>query len=129
MKTTPLTHTHQRFGRPDSDAEPYREDCPECQKNRTPPAHTPGPWVVKPDPNGKPYHWVKTEGGYVIARVPNGGDYGNNARLVAQAPAMYEALQQCKEAMNAHMRRYGPTPNIVTAENIAASILQKIESE
>ena len=43
--------------------------------------------------------------------------------LRAENQRMREALERCKEAMNAHMKRYGPTPNIVTAENIAAAAL------
>ena len=53
--------------------------------------HTPGPWVFRPDPNGKPHYWVKRDGGFVICRVSGHGEA--DARLIAAAPELLAALE------------------------------------
>ena len=54
--------------------------------------HTPGPWIFKPDPNGKQHYWVKRDGGFVICRVSGHGEA--DARLIAAAPEMRAALER-----------------------------------
>lgn len=53
--------------------------------------HTPGPWSARIDPHGKPHYWIKTPGGFVIARVSGHGE--SDAALIAAAPEMLEALR------------------------------------
>jgi hypothetical protein len=59
-------------------------------------AHTPGPWIVDDKQGGDVYRYVLAEGGdlpTVIARVTlNRGASEANARLIAAAPELYEAL-------------------------------------
>lgn len=90
--------------------------------------HTAGPW--KENQYSAGYEIYGGEHSKLVASVavrrhddPEGRA---NSLLIAAAPELLEALEKCKEAMQAHMKRYGPTPNIVTAENIAADVLAKV---
>lgn len=59
--------------------------------------HTPGPWVAQPDPHSNPGEWV-----IGIANGPV--DYvavcsERDARLIAAAPELLEALIDCRRAL------------------------------
>ncbi len=60
--------------------------------------HTPGPWVWVKDDSGYPVTDLKSEDGGIVMQVyesHGGGDMPNkaNARLIAAAPDLLEALQ------------------------------------
>lgn len=58
--------------------------------------HTSGPWVcVGAQPDGKGHRYVVSQEGFTVADLqPNGG---HNARLIAAAPDLLEALQALME--------------------------------
>lgn len=62
--------------------------------------HTPGPWVVKPVENEQGGFDIDSEYGYHIAETIGGLDYEEeaNARLIAAAPDLLEALRELLEA-------------------------------
>jgi hypothetical protein len=59
--------------------------------------HTPGPWKVSHEANGQ---WTIFAENYDVTSIPDDPDYGRpsedpaNARLIAAAPEMLEALKQ-----------------------------------
>ena len=62
-------------------------------------AWTPGPWEVRRHESGDPYV-AKTA--YVLAEVYHTGPLGErqaNARLIAAAPGLYEALELARLAL------------------------------
>jgi hypothetical protein len=76
-------------------------------------AFTPGPWFYRPQPMDD-WGWVRDGRGYTVAmaRNPDAGElepyrarkadpYEANARLIVQAPAMYEALKDLLSAVEA----------------------------
>lgn len=63
--------------------------------------HTPGKWIVREDPNGKPFYWIKRLGGFVIARVSGRGK-GDADRIVQSCnhhEALLEALERIRDGM------------------------------
>lgn len=68
-------------------------------------AHTPGPWLILPEESDKPYLRIRGNrlgGQYKIANVLTAGDAETlaNARLIAAAPELLEALKQAIEALS-----------------------------
>lgn len=55
-----------------------------------PVTHTPGPWRVE---GGLPWQPAVRAGGALIAETRNRNDDGANARLIAAAPELLEALR------------------------------------
>lgn len=66
-------------------------------------SHTPGPWSLRP--SGVPRTWVVSAGNYVIAFV---GGYEADARLIAAAPEMYEALTSLREYFEVLVAEHPP---------------------
>jgi hypothetical protein len=72
--------------------------------------HTSGPWLVQVEPTRpvEPGIVVEQDGEtYFVATchdAPGDGDRAANARLIAQAPAMYEALTLARAAMRSVLR-------------------------
>ncbi len=70
---------------------------------------TPGPWVVGREAaiDYRPYHITGADGGSLVAWCAGGGpkraimgpEEGANARLIAAAPDMLEALRMAKETI------------------------------
>lgn len=65
--------------------------------------HTPGPWTVGVDEqdHGRPY--VKDAEGYVVCALifePGTGEPEANARLIAAAPDLLEALRACHDYLS-----------------------------
>ena len=63
--------------------------------------HTPGPWVTTPEPNGK--EWGVDAGPWgicICADAPGKGTAEDNARLIAAAPDLLDALKQIKSNAN-----------------------------
>ncbi len=59
--------------------------------------HTPGPWTIEKHraPNGGNYYRVLAQDERIVAQVIGNGaiEYHNDARLIAAAPELLEALQ------------------------------------
>lgn len=70
--------------------------------------HTPGPWVTSPEPNGK--EWVVDAGPWgicICADAPGLGSAEANARLIAAAPELLEALQAVTRCLAWHEEQHG----------------------
>ena len=84
--------------------------------------HTPGPWKAVPDKSRNMYTWyVEGAKGVVptIARlslIDACEEIESNARLIAAAPAMYEALREAQELIR----------SLVAEEMIHSSELQRV---
>lgn len=66
--------------------------------------HTPGPWVAALDHNSRPIVWGP--GTWQIAdgwHTPDGNGWAN-ARLIAAAPDLLEALKDCADRLGIHMK-------------------------
>ena len=64
-------------------------------------SHTPGPWKSRPENKGSWTAVVHAAGGECIAVCSSGSaDNHANARLVAAAPELLEALQFCLDQMD-----------------------------
>ena len=95
------------------------------------PAWTPGPWVVGSD--GRRLTIRATAEGYEIATVhrwvpPFDDSYEANARLIAETPAMAEALADLIEVVDYIERTYGSRFYSPTLNN-ARAILARINGE
>lgn len=64
----------------------------------TPPPITPGPWTVSPTTKYAS-RWVQDPKGWDVASVTQHqtGDYDAVAQFIAAAPAMAEALENCRQ--------------------------------
>lgn len=91
----------------------------ESSQSSIPCAFTPGPWALKidpyedVDPPSEPFCTVTAgnggymgEGGFEISGICREDD----ARLIAAAPCLYEALDECQAILREYVREYGPTP-------------------
>lgn len=73
--------------------------------------HTPGPWLVDAEHAGlfeqdQARFWINASGTHVAyVDGPRNDERTANARLIAAAPDLLEALQACDEAM-AYMSEY-----------------------
>lgn len=56
--------------------------------------HTPGPWVQKGESHGN-YISIGPRDGKTVARVPWGDGDAANASLIASAPELLAALEEC----------------------------------
>ena len=95
------------------------------------PAWTPGPWVFGSDAQRLAIR--ATAEAYEIATVhrwvpPFDDSYEANARLIAEAPAMAEALADLVEVVDYIERTYGSRINPPTLDN-ARAILARINGE
>ena len=67
--------------------------------------HTPGPWKIgTPPPNGE--QTVGTDQGLMVAVATTGAGVQTkaNASLIAAAPDLLEALQDCERVMSAELK-------------------------
>jgi hypothetical protein len=93
------------------------------EKTTTPPAHTPGPWLVTKTQVGE--HMIHLEDGSSIALVGDGPHEGDvrtseaNARLIAAAP---ELLEACKIALS-KMTEF----NMLLKDNYLSRVIAKAE--
>ena len=85
--------------------------------------HTPGPWkVIQPEHDPNAYD-VATEAGGQIARLP--WKCEANARLIAAAPELFEALRDLREAcVDAYKQARIEAEPFVRAGNVLARITQ-----
>jgi hypothetical protein len=91
--------------------------------------HTPGPWRVgKGGPNGCPT--VGTEKGLMVAMVSHGNSHPTqaNARLIAAAPDLLEALEWALDAWDTHNRTGDPMQGDWESDAIAAIAKAKGET-
>lgn len=65
--------------------------------------HTPGPWTV----HGEPHDLCVRAGGSTVAEVIPREARAANARLIAAAPELLEALSQASDLLHRHMGQYG----------------------
>ena len=75
--------------------------------------HTPGPWKFHLGRGASPRFHIQTSAGYQIASTPEVGSYAPeseqrdaNARLIAAAPELLEALQTICESFKCHHEDY-----------------------
>ena len=61
--------------------------------------HTPGPWVVKYDKKGLPYIGVKSDPWTYNGTIASVDTSEKDARLIAAAPEMLDALKNVKRAL------------------------------
>ena len=86
--------------------------------------HTPGPWLVRVRVNQTPQVWDGETG---IASIVDRGQRGNgqneaNARLIAAAPALLEALRGCADLRCISKNDQGDVCTVTfTCVNCAAS--------
>jgi hypothetical protein len=99
----------------------------------TPPAHTPGPWKVGTKHPGRVMA-ANGRGNVIAYCTPHPDDTDSpteeeaaNARLIAQAPALYEALKDCLERLEASQPPEGGRTQQVV--NQVRTWLQQIERE
>lgn len=86
--------------------------------------HTPGPWVTSPEPNGK--EWVVDAGPWgicVCAFAPGLGTAEANARLIAAAPELLEALETLLGFVE--NKRFPDTIYVRNAINEAEAVIAK----
>lgn len=64
--------------------------------------HTPGPWVVLREPRGM---WItRADKSFAIASIPPMAENAaSDARLIAAAPQLLEALELARDYMHAHV--------------------------
>jgi hypothetical protein len=72
--------------------------------------HTPGPWSYNRDEGGMHGHVIST-GDYIICELPDAGDGASpdteaNARMIAAAPEMLEALEEAEYALRLAADQY-----------------------
>jgi hypothetical protein len=94
--------------------------------------HTPGPWTVTPESYGEPFGSRTVNGPEfaLVAVVWNGNSEGQeeangNARLIAVAPELLEALRECASMLqdNYEALGYATQPAAVTR---AYALLDKL---
>ena len=94
--------------------------------------HTPGPWVIQQEFDNKPSYIVaeKTLGrsvskGVDVARLEPGRETIANARLIAAAPEMFDALGELADAVadDAELKR------LTAAMAKAGAVLAKVEGD
>lgn len=103
--------------------------------------HTPGPWTVAPVPSNEMWRCFTLtapsglEVGQVNLHRPIYGKVGDfslaNARLIAAAPAMLEALRDTTDSLAEWQEQYDPDhTDTVTAKRIttARAILAQVEN-
>ena len=83
---------------------------------------TPGPWTTDWDDSGQ---WYVNIGGFHVSGTALRGGEGDcveaaNARLIAAAPDLYEALKDCIKALESHQDIYS---------GVYADALEKAERE
>lgn len=67
--------------------------------------HTPGPWFYSTDPNDFAFEHVQNQRGAIVAkpmRMGGNGAMEANARLIAAAPELLEALHEGRRAIGDH---------------------------
>jgi hypothetical protein len=74
------------------------------------PSHTPGPWDFHLGRGTNPRLHIQTSGGYQIVSTPELSRHDRersgqeaNARLIAAAPSLLEALKDTVRALNQHL--------------------------
>jgi len=81
--------------------------------------HTPGKWVARPDPNGSPNDWCIGLDDHVSPVDYIATCSARDARLIAAAPELLEALQDLMRAASLSAARGTPfaidSPGIVSA--------------
>jgi hypothetical protein len=88
--------------------------------------HTPGPWDVYYDDDGVEIR-AGVDGGDVMGMFIHGEEMDANARLIASAPALLEALEYALADLEGIMPEYEPSgdrehPGWQTIEDIKAAI-------
>jgi len=93
--------------------------------------HTPGPLVVETD--GKGFWWVDkhtADGGFTVADTGHGPDAEANARFIAIAPEMFEALKAARDQIFDGLCAQGEedpiTPQVLA---VLDDIIDKAEGE
>ena len=79
----------------------------------TSPAHTPGPWDVEPKGSR---HFVDGADGLTVAYIDRAGvreriEIEANARLIAAAPTLLEALEAVLPDLEHYVATHGPGPD------------------
>ena len=92
-------------------------------------AHTPGPWKAALPIGNPPF--VSNEGTVVVQKVGPIGDYATaeaNARLIAAAPELLEALKLLQTALTEHgLRDVKKRFSLCVADAAASEALAKAE--
>lgn len=89
-------------------------------------AHTPGPWHVVVQADERPKYWIVTDPDTWVHRLAFVPDYDGlpnlaNARLIAAAPQMLEALRVGLRAIRSSEGRYDVSAEFILEEAIAAA--------
>ncbi len=91
-------------------------------------AHTPGPWKVdnKDFDRYGPTVWVEAEKGPFICELVRNGQFneGDNARLIAAAPDLLQALEQVRDLLDTANERHDRHVRL-EAYRIADAVLTK----
>ena len=94
---------------------------------------TPGPWCIYPETDGTEICAVTISKGLpirqLIAHPVRGDNWINNARLIAAAPDMYDALWETIELSDRNLTEAGRTPECQRVYDIVRAALAKAEGE
>lgn len=90
------------------------------------PKHTPGPWEAFSEKVAGPNNECVADCAAIAIKIPTAQA---NARLIAAAPCLLEALRECQVALH-KSQRYGPAEhqaNVLCALESAQEAIQKAE--